>query len=219
MIKLNIHEGIGTLKIKINDNNREIDLSLCNTLRKLVETILRDEISPDSVVHQIILNGTELTEEQISNIDAISIKEIETLEIFTATPKELSFESIRIAAGQLTEVVEETKKTADFFRYKDESEANQRFVILIEIFQKFLSLLELLKKTLQLDFSAITTEDKSLGELQNDMMEILSLVLASQENKDWITLADLLEFELAPLLNTWSKVIPTLACPSDGEPN
>ncbi len=207
------------MQLKINNQIQHIDLNSCETLRDVIEVILINEAPADSIVHRVVLNGKELTEEQEINLGIIALEGVETLEVFTSTAQEISYESIKLACGQLAEVVEETQKTADCFRYQDEAEANKRFVLLIEIFQKFVHLLELVKRSLNLDFSKITTDDKSLDELQNNMTDVLSQILTTQQNKDWISLADLLEFELVPLLNTWSKIIPTLACPSDGKPN
>lgn len=203
------------MKIKVNDKDKHIDVTGCKTLKDVLDAITRDDSTSGSIVNQVFLNGMELTGEQDSEPGSIFAEEIRDLEVYTATPREISAESIQLASGQLFAVVEETRKTAELFRYNDESEANQRLLILIEIFQKFVHLLELLKHALRLDFSSITTESKSLEELQHEMIGTLSQILVTQQNKDWVSLADLLEFELVPLLHTWSRVIPTLACSTD----
>jgi len=120
---------------------------------------------------------------------------------------------VRLASEHLTDLVEETKKTADFFRYEDESEANQRLVILIEAFQKFVGILDLLKETLTRDSSLIAVDKKSLAELQPSMTDAFHQILEAQGQQDWIALADLLEHTLAPILAAWARFIPTLDRP------
>jgi len=203
------------LKIKIDGQEITLDTTACKTLKDVLDLVAREEVEEDVLLNRVFLNGAELTEEQELSPESVSSNGIRELEIHTATAQEISAESVRMASEQLSEVVEETRKTAELFRYDDESEANHRLVILIEILQKFVNLLELLKQALRLDFASISTDSKSLESHQQAMIEILGQVLAAQQNHDWISLADLLEFELVPLLETWSKVIPTLACPND----
>lgn len=207
------------LNIKINNENKFIKVDDCRTLKDVLERILEEAAPADSVLNHVLLNGIELTEEQQCHPEFIPVEEIRALEVFVASAREISMESIKLTSAQLIEVVVETKKTAGFFRYNDEAEANRRLVLLIEIFEKFVSLLDLLKRALDLDFDTITTEDKSLADLHGDMTRALGGILQSQQNHDWISVADLLEFELAPILIIWSRIIPTLACPTDGKPN
>lgn len=207
------------MNITINNIHKIIDVSGCRTLRDVLELVLTDMDTSNSVLHHVLLNGKEMTEEQHYHSELIPVGEVRTLEVSMSTPREIGIESIKIASGQLMDVVDEAKKTANFFRYNDEAEANERLIVLVEIFEKFVSILDLLKRALNIDFSTITTEDKSLAELHGEMTEILNRILQSQQNHDWIALADLLEFELAPILLIWSKIIPTLACPTSGAPN
>lgn len=207
------------LDIKINNESKVVNVKDCRTLKEVLELILEEAAPADSVLSHVVLNGLELTEEQQCHPEFVPVEDIRALEVFVTTAREISIESIKITSAQLLEVVVETKKTAEFFRYNDEAEANRRLVLLIEIFEKFVSLLDLLKRALDLDFDAITTEDKSLADLHLGMTSTLNNILRAQQNRDWISVADLLEFELAPILITWSRIIPTLACPTDGKPN
>ena len=55
-----------------------------------------------------------------------------------------------------------------------------------------------------------TVNGKSIEENEGRLLDITGEMKQSQERKDWITVADLLEYELGPLMTEWQKMIPAI---------
>jgi hypothetical protein len=72
----------------------------------------------------------------------------------------------------------------------DEKEANRHFVKFLESYRDLIQMLRQSEGILKLDFQENLV---SLEKLSDE-------IIAAQEKEDWIMLADLLEYELAPLL-------------------
>ena len=71
-------------------------------------------------------------------------------------------------------------------------------------------MLEESKNILRLDFQNIKNSGKSIDEKVRTLEMLFDKMMDAQKEKDWILLADLLEFELPPLLNEWGEILAVL---------
>lgn len=91
-----------------------------------------------------------------------------------------------------------------------EYQALQLFQEEILTLQEFIGFLQTVQGTPGLDFKALTVGDKSLADKVQDFLDQLKKIVATFANKDYVLLADLLEYELAPLLDSWREALPLL---------
>ena len=100
--------------------------------------------------------------------------------------------------------------TADSFRAKGEEEANKNYLICIEALQLFDELIDGIKRLFNIDFSKMLINGETIQSRKEKLLKLTSNMHSAQVNQDWITLADLLEYELTPLIEGWIHIIPSL---------
>ena len=100
--------------------------------------------------------------------------------------------------------------TADSFRAKGEEEANKNYLICIEALQLFDELIDGIKRLFNIDFSKMLINGETIQGRKEKLLKLTSNMHSAQVNQDWITLADLLEYELTPLIEDWIHIIPSL---------
>ncbi|SFK79605.1 hypothetical protein SAMN05518846_12039 [Brevibacillus centrosporus] len=83
---------------------------------------------------------------------------------------------------------------ADLYRKGEFQEGNERFLFFLEDINTLLGAIALINTT----FPALSIEE---------LNEKLAQLLEQMENKDYLYVADLLQYELQPLLDLWSGTI------------
>jgi hypothetical protein len=74
----------------------------------------------------------------------------------------------------------------------------------------FAGLTTITSSALRVDFTAACFGRHSLEERVTDLNRILMEIVSCQERRDWVFLADLLAYELAPQLERWQEIYALL---------
>ena len=96
------------------------------------------------------------------------------------------------------------------FRFDNEIKANSFFAQCIENFQWYLKIIDDSLSLLGKNINSIQLEDTNLEDKINELSAKLEEMIDSQQNKDWILLADMIEYELLPLLQSLGKLYSIL---------
>jgi hypothetical protein len=96
---------------------------------------------------------------------------------------------------------------AGLFRRGQEFQAKESFVQSVEGLEFFVAFIDQMASISRLDLAVTTYEGKSIREAFNDLNQIFMEIIAAQEKSDWVLLADLVEYELAPQLQRWDGII------------
>ncbi len=163
---------------------------LCNNANQIITNIyLNDEEFQELYPHQA-------EDIEIDEIQKLEIKSMDFVEMASQIVEELFkvTTSIRLAATQSSESL----------RRGDDMDALTTITNMTDVIRNFLSMLT----CFQQDFSAPKTEEYL--KLSETYSQLLEEVLESMENEDWILVADLLEFEIAPLCAEWDEYLKSL---------
>ena len=163
------------------------------------------------VVTHIILNGEILTEEQESLYAGFGIQDIATLEIQTEEPVKLALGSLNDTLDYLPELAASFENTAKRIRSGDYAAGLEFLQESLGMLQSFNQLIDGIRQVLMIDFFQIKLENDEgdhFASLNARMSEIANEILVSAEAEDWNELADLLEYELSPLLYRYLGAIP-----------
>ena len=87
-------------------------------------------------------------------------------------------------------------------------EANKHYLQCVEGLTWFQEVVDNISKLLNQEFEKLDIGSKSFGELQNQILSITKEISDSQTKKDWVMLADILEYELNPYLEEWQSILP-----------
>lgn len=100
--------------------------------------------------------------------------------------------------------------SAGLFRSGDERRALGQYIDLLTGFDWLVKALDCTGTALGVDFAATPFGGITLARFADDMNALLTEAMKAQERKDWVLLADLIEYELAPHLAEWPKVFALL---------
>jgi hypothetical protein len=197
------------MEILLDQQNTAIEESSVNNLEEILVKVMSDLIRPGQVITTVKLNGEVYSEENPHDAVRISLSDIETLEIHTMATDEIAWRFLDSGVEQVDMIIQGAQKISELFRIADETEANEQYADFLESLRLFLQMVAEVKAILNLDlasaFKGRTVEDRveKLSEMMDQMLHV-------QEEEDWIMLADLLEYELIPLLEEWKSILPLL---------
>jgi proline dehydrogenase len=123
---------------------------------------------------------------------------------------ELAYQSLWSAINYLERLNPAMEKAAELFRMGDEKKANEHYAQCIEGLQWFIHMVEGAKQLLQVSYKEPENLVSQLPPLTSKLNVIVDEMFSAQTDKDWIMLADLLEYELVPLLKRWEEFFPSL---------
>lgn len=101
-------------------------------------------------------------------------------------------------------------ETAAAFRSGGERRALGHYIDFLNGFDSLVQALDCTGRALGIDFAATPFGAATVTRFVEDLNALLSETMKAQERKDWVLLADLLEYELAPHLESWQKLFALL---------
>lgn len=186
------------------------------------------------VIKHIILDGEDLDEEtEQANLHR-PLKDIELLEFHSARPVDIAVEGLSDATQLLPTLVEDLASVAADLRRGRVEEGLLKFSVCADVINWYTGLISPLDIVFsQIDPSyrlnvgeddpAESSPESELGKLaQNEDSELRTFVSVgnlrqklieverAQRNADTLLLADLVEYEILPIVNIWVREVPAL---------
>ena len=177
-------------------------LTLEDVLLKLSRTVVPD----NHLVSSVSVNGRHFTELYPGQSREISSEKIADLKVNTVSLEQFAEASLKDSAVFVERIAAHALKTAELFRMYDETEANRHYSEFLESLRSMFIFIDSLQRTLKWDFSKIRYQNEPLQKELQKLTELIDELKNIQEEGDWILLADLLEYEMAPILGTWAKI-------------
>jgi hypothetical protein len=181
------------------DLNREFPAA--TNLGELIEVSSKAAREKGQFVCAVNVNGVDLNEEQESQFDKIPMGEIQRFSIKTQSLAILLDESIgqcRVFLGQLMSSLE---TAAHMFRAEDLNAAHRFYSTCIDGTQLFIEMVTHYKVACQ--NSPEGTYPPLWSQLEQTLEKSLLQILEAYRQKNYILVADLLEYELSPILGQW----------------
>ena len=73
------------------------------------------------------------------------------------------------------------------------------------------TLVGMLDGPIGIDLTALSGETASPGEQMEELWKTLDAMVAAQASEDWVTVADVLEYDLEPAIRRWADVLTRVA--------
>ncbi len=197
-------------------NNQEVPApppafsSLDGIIRHIEENLL----PADSVIRQVNLDGLPVDAGNCEADPTMILGDLagrERIEVFTCSVKEIARESVREAVRYLERAEALTPLIAMSFRDFPRAEAFDNLKQLYDGFYWLTLLLGKLEAVLGVSLDGIHHEGVSLKEHNTKFASILQQLVTAQAQKDFILVADLLEFEVLPVMPVWKSLFAGIA--------
>ena len=202
-----------SVKIRVNDDNFDVDQSGVTDLGGLVGKIKMARFEPGELIVSLIVDGERM---DVGALEAegnpMQVSQIASVDIVTIKrPFEKAAELLRGMGEYLGRLSEGAGGVADKFRIGDEEDANTQLGKALDGLGVFTDLLETVKSLSRTDLSVVADESgEGLGAKEGRLLKALKDMEGAQVNKDWVLVADILEYDVAPLIGEWRALLPLI---------
>ena len=199
------------MKIKIDGN--DVDLSVHgnkqDSLYDFISNGIVNFIPKGRVIKDIYLNGTKFDELLINDekAKALGLGENGELSIITMGSNDLILESISAINNYFNDLSKNLSKVSDLLRVGNDKDGFNDFAADLKGVTAFVQIMDKLAPFLNIDYSIYTYKEKTIKAYFDDLEAVLSKILETQKDRDYIMLADVIEFEMEPLLKIWQDVL------------
>ncbi|MEW6322990.1 MAG: hypothetical protein AB1635_18125 [Acidobacteriota bacterium] len=132
------------------------------------------------------------------------------VEITSEAPRDLLSSCLADVEGNLASMREAVLKLGDVFRGPRLGVANDGLAHVAEDLRALVSLTEMLSGPLGVELHALKTQGQTVDGHLYELGRLLEQLVEAQQGGDWLTVADILEFDLEPALANWQAIFSTL---------
>ncbi len=184
--------------IQLRHNGRESsrDADAFASIGDAIARYTGDLGGPRSVLTRLCIDGREIPEGEWDAESARAFGAIHALEIESAPIEEIALRSLHGACEYAPQVREALAQVADRMRCGETSRACALFAVSLDA-------LSVVMFAVDAACTHAGHHAATLAGLEGALEPWLGRLADAQERGDWITVADLLEFELLPLLDDW----------------
>lgn len=194
------------MDITINGSLVNKSLGHVNNLEEILLNLSDTAIPPDHLVGCVMVNGSEFSEIFPGQAKEILTLNINELEIKTVPLEKFARAAMKDSVVFVNDIIASVSKTAELFRIFDESEANEKMSQIIDPLRALITFINSTKVDLKWDFKTEHINGHPIIEDWEKLHSVIDELKSTQEEGDWILYADLLEYELIPVLNSWVTI-------------
>jgi len=198
------------MEITIDGKAVSIDTGSISTFSDLIHHIEETHVVSPDVITRIVLNESELDQGQEIGLGGFPVTDIDSLVISTANTLELAHESLSDSQEYLPALAQILEESAATIREGNIREGLQQASEALEIISSFGEVLDSIRGAFHIDFAQVRIDDFTLLDKLLDLNRHAGEVLKAVQDEEWTHFADLIEYELSPLLYEWMAVIPEL---------
>ncbi len=172
---------------------------------KLEDVIKRisENLENGRCINRVHLDGADVTGSVLDR--SSQVRNFASLEIETGSSRELALETLKSLEDFSQSMMQELTRTAEEFRLGDEDLSNQLFMRCLDGLQIMIRVTYSIGNLLEVDLREVLIEESNIPSLINRINELLDELIEAQTQNDTILLADLIEYELQPVLEDWMK--------------
>lgn len=184
-------------------------------LGRVFSDIEHDLRSTNQVVCRYIINGLEIKESDEARFATVTLADIETLEYLTENSRDIKSIVLKGWIEALPELMENTEKLAKRIRVQGFSGLLKPIHDLVQNCEYLIDSTITIKATMGDQFLVSSPVDWYKAEEQSK--KTVSEALRALENKDFVLLADVLEYDLNNVLQMWLDHLRVLEKSLHGE--
>jgi hypothetical protein len=177
----------------------------------LVEGFDVDLCTTHQILTSVRLDGVDEPAFRAEDVCARSLASFSRIEVDTGEPSLLARQSLADAAMALSELAQAAKLVADGFRRADVSPAVQGLQLVTQNLLTVFQVIAAASVPLTDDFGALGQQGLSIADLSAELDGHTKELIEAQQSGDWVQLADILEYDLEPLLTRWRDVLMRVA--------
>ena len=134
------------------------------------------------------------------------------VDVETAMPTAFLRDCLLEAIQPLHETAQTAKRLSEIYRGHDVRPGHDGLKALAADLGATAVLADMLAGPLAIDLTAISVEGVTASQHLQQLGTTIDALVSAQEAHDWITVADLLEYELEPSIRRWAALLTMITC-------
>ncbi len=182
-----------------------------NFFQKLLQN--SEWIPGDHGIVGVMVDAVDSLNLMIEQSDDLVSQSIGKVEIATKGSLDITRDGFAKAFNLIGSIKSEITGAADLFREGDIEEASKKVVKIMEAIQPMVNFVQSVGLSFGLNFDEILFNPATKTSLQdkvNDFLNTLQEVIAAQQKKDYVEMADYMEYQLVEDMTDWETVIDLL---------
>lgn len=185
-----------------------------------VEEALRHVQANLCALNQMVVglrcNGQEVPADKMAKMLQEPAKSFARLEVVTGTKDELVTDAMSEASTCLAETERACRRVAELLEERNTVEAAQTLAECLRVWQQVHEAVGKSIEMLQVDPQHIMVGDESLIQLLEKPKEVLLQIRSALQVKDYVLLADILQYEFSAVTDCWRAIIGQLRREAEG---
>ncbi len=198
--------------VTINEQPLQMNMAHLNNLEEALVEVNERYIPPGQQLFQVKVNGQPFSERYPRESRYINLDSVSKLDISTVTDEEMARAILEQSGYMVDTLVQALEEGARLFRLENEDAANNFYSQVLDSMRWLINVGQLASEVLNIDLTALYQPDGQkvkdylvqLGKLLDEMMQ-------AHADRDFVMLADLMEYELLPVVAKWKKILRQLS--------
>ena len=199
--------------ILVNDVARPVP-NACETWGELLAELDRSLSERGHVVTGARFDGVDEPAFRDPGVASRPLEGLATVEVEVGTPTDLIARSLDEAAGAIDGLADAALRVGAAFRGYDIDAANQGLSQLAEGLRMLVMIVSTVAQARQLDVNDIACPGGKVGQFITELTEHIEAVITAQAAADWITVADVVEYDIEPTVRRWRTLLEDLRQPT-----
>jgi hypothetical protein len=197
-------------EIKINNEIINFSFPKINSLKEIIDLLLKEKIKPNEVISQVIIDGEMIDFENGEELKK-KLDDLSEINFTINNSLSLAFHALYDCGLYIDSAIERILEIVQLYRENEVQKANNSFPEIIDAIDFFVNLITKIYKTIFNNLSTEIYHHELFQNLEIHLLTILKSLLPAKEKGDITMLCDLLEYELAENLKQWkTEIIPSL---------
>ena len=197
-------------EIKINNEIIEFSFPKINSLKEIIELLLKEKVKPNEVISQVIIDGKIVDFENVEVLKK-ALDDLSEINFTINNSLSLAFNALHDCGLYIDSTIERILEIVQLYRENEVQKANNGFPEIIDAIDFFVNLITKIYKTIFNNLDTKAYHHELFQNLEIHLLTILKSLLPAKEKGDITMLCDLLEYELADNLKQWkTDIIPSL---------
>lgn len=180
------------------------------TWGELLATIEGDLASAGQAVTATRFDGVDTPTYRSPDRLAEPLASLESIEVETVPTAALLRQGLSEAAGALETLCAAASRIGVDFRGHDVKSANKELVSLAQSLGTLVTLIGVVGQALDVDFDTFSVSGGSAKMLFEETGSQIGSLVRAQQDQDWVTVADALEYDVSPTLGRWRELLTAL---------
>ena len=198
------------MRISINGAETEESSFQGETLKEVLDEIVKSHSG--TYIRRVWLDGQEVSSSAPDTLMS-AVSSVELLELELADLKDLMANNLSNAKEYLEKLIPGFQKAADLFRMGNEQEAHKFYLQILDGIDWFSQVVSVIMQPEDGEAELPDADGESLQVRQKKLTDLMSQMLEANQNKDWVLLADILEYEMVPFYKDWENILSKLENP------